>query len=56
MKDLIKSSLLNGDFGMWQSTALLLFFSVMVGVIVWIFRPGTKEYYQKISDDVVKGD
>jgi len=56
MKDLIRTSLLNGDFGIWQSLALVLFFSVMVGVMLWIFRPGTKEYYRQITDDVVKGD
>jgi hypothetical protein len=56
MKDLIRMTLLGGDFAIWQTTALVLFFSVMLGVMAWIFRPGTREYYQNICDDVVKGD
>ena len=56
MKDLIKTTLLNGDFGSLQATALVLFFSVMIGVVLWIHRPGSKSYYQEISKDALKGE
>lgn len=56
MKDLIKVSLLNGDFASIQAAALVLFFGVMVGVFFWIYRPGSKDYYQWVSHDAVKGD
>ncbi|SMF05884.1 cbb3-type cytochrome oxidase subunit 3 [Pseudobacteriovorax antillogorgiicola] len=56
MKDLIKTTLQNGDFGAFQTLALVLFFLVMVGVIVWIHRPGSKDYYAEISKDALKGE
>ena len=56
MKDLIKSTLLSGDFAYFQVTALILFFAVMIGVAFWIYRPGSKAYYQEISQDALKGE
>jgi hypothetical protein len=38
---------------------LLLFMSVFVGALIWIFRRGSGEFYQKLSDlplDIVKQD
>ncbi|NRA66791.1 MAG: CcoQ/FixQ family Cbb3-type cytochrome c oxidase assembly chaperone [Pseudobacteriovorax sp.] len=56
MKHLIKSALEAGEFGYWGVTALLLFFSVMIGVGIWIMRPGSKAYYQYISSLALKGE
>lgn len=56
MKDVIKETLMNGDFGAFQTLALVLFFGVMVGVMLWINRPGSKEIYKHISLDALDGD
>ena len=53
---LIKSVLEQGDFGMWQTAALVLFVGLMIGVSLWIFWPGSKSYYDRIASEVVKGD
>ena len=56
MKDLIKAALFEGNFGMWGAIALVLFFSVMIGVAIWIHRPGSKKYYSYISEQALKGE
>lgn len=56
MKDLIKITLFEGGFGMWGTVALVLFFAVMMGVIVWILRPGSKQYYQYVSKQALEGE
>ncbi len=56
MKDLIKEVLAQGNFGTYQSTALLLFVALLLLVVVWINLPGSKSYYQRIADDVINGD
>jgi hypothetical protein len=57
MKELMKTTLGKIDLvGVWPSVALVLFTLVMVGVFFWIMRPGTREYYEQITRDVVKGD
>ena len=56
MKDVIKSVLLNGDFGLLQATALVLFSSTMIGAILWVYRPGSKKYYKHVSENMLDGD
>ncbi len=56
MKDVIKSVLLNGDFGLLQATALVLFSSTMIGAIIWVYRPGSKKYYKHVSENILDGD
>lgn len=36
------------DFLIWPEISLVLFTSIMLGVFLWIFRPGSKEYYEKV--------
>ena len=56
MKDLIKGVLLNGDFGLLQATALVIFSSVMISAIFWVYRPGSRKYYKHISENILDGD
>lgn len=56
MKELIKLNLAAGDFGGLQATALVLFFGVMIGVALWVFRPGSREYYESVSSEMFKGE
>ncbi len=56
MKDLIKAALFEGGAGIWGVTALILFFGVMVGVSIWILRPGSKQYYQYVAKQALKGE
>lgn len=56
MKDVIKATLVNGDFAYLQASALVIFFAVMVGVFLWIHRPGSKAYYQEVGLDAIKGE
>ncbi len=53
---LIKTVLEQGDFGVMQTAALLLFVGLMLGVSIWIFWPGSKSYYDRIAQDVITGD
>lgn len=56
MKEVFKTTLLSGDFGLWPTISLVIFTLVMLGVMVWIWRPGSKEYYRHISRDMLKGE
>lgn len=56
MKELIKSTLLAQDFGLYQTSALVIFFTIMMAVLFWIHRPGTKSYYRAISEDAIRGE
>ena len=56
MKEVMKAALVASDLAFWPSLALVLFTGVMVGVGLWIMRPGSKEYYQSITTSVVEGD
>lgn len=56
MSALIKDVLVHGNFGAMQTFALLLFVALMGSVSIWIFLPGSKEYYARIARDVSKGD
>ncbi len=37
------------DAALWQSGALILFTTILVGVAIWVVRPGSRQIYQKIS-------
>ncbi len=39
-----------------DSWALLALFLIFIGVIVWAFRPGTKELYKNIADTPFRND
>lgn len=56
MKEIMKTTLLANDLAFWPSFALVLFSLVMLGVILWIHRPGSKEYYQSITSSIIDGD
>ena len=36
-----------GDYSTWPLLALVLFIGVFVGMLVWIFRPGSKQFYER---------
>ncbi len=55
MKDLIKSVLAQGNFGLYQTSALVLFVILMMAVVVWIMIPGSKDYYKAIAQDIFEG-
>ena len=56
MKALIKACLLDGNFGLLQAAALVIFSSIMLGAIVWVYRPGSKKYYEHVSGNILDGD
>ena len=56
MKQVLKQTLIEGDFSLWPTIALIMFSLVMAGVILWVLRPGSKEYYEKISLKMIHGD
>lgn len=33
----------------WAMFSLVLFFSVFIGVLVWVFRKGSSEFYQSLA-------
>ncbi len=37
------------NFTPWAMFSLLLFFSVFIGVLVWVFRKGSSEFYQSLA-------
>ncbi len=55
MKDLIKEVLAQGNFGHYQTSALVLFVLLMLAVVVWIMIPGSKDYYNAIAQDIIEG-
>ncbi len=56
MKEIMKASLLSNDLALWPSIGLVLFTLVMIGVIFWVLRPGSKEYYQTITSSILEGE
>jgi hypothetical protein len=39
----------NPDLLLWPAAALVLFFSLLLGALFWVFRPGSKTFYKKMS-------
>lgn len=44
---MISQWLSDGDYATWPLVALVVFIVVFVGMLVWIFRPGSKEFYKR---------
>ncbi len=44
---MISRWLSEGDHAAWPLIALMLFVLVFVGMLVWIFRPGSKQFYAR---------
>lgn len=46
---MIRAWLSDQGFTLGPAIALLLFFGVFIGVLVWIYRPGSKRIYEHES-------
>ena len=44
-----KEVLANANMTWWALSSLILFVTFFVGVLVWIFRKGSQEQYQRIA-------
>ncbi len=55
-KELIKEVLAQSSVAQFQSSALVIFFLFLLAVLVWVFWPGSKTYYETIASDVIKGE
>ncbi len=53
---LIKTVLAESNVASLQVAALLLFISFFMAIMVWIYWPGSKTYYDKIAKDLLKGE
>ena len=51
---MIKSILAASGLIAGPTFALLTFFSVLLLSIAWCYRPGSKEYYQKMSASILQ--
>ena len=48
MTMLLKQILSDPFFILWPCVSLIIFVSVMIGSFLWVFRPGSKEFYDQI--------
>jgi hypothetical protein len=39
----------NAGLSFWPALSLLIFFVSTLGVLLWIFRPGSSEFYRKLG-------
>jgi cbb3-type cytochrome oxidase subunit 3 len=39
----------NAGLSVWPALSLLIFFITTLGVLFWIFRPGSSEFYRKLG-------
>ncbi len=46
---MLKEALASAEFAVWPQVSLVLFAVIMVGVYVWIMRPGSRRIYEQIS-------
>ncbi|MBT4088650.1 MAG: cbb3-type cytochrome c oxidase subunit 3 [Deltaproteobacteria bacterium] len=37
------------NFTPWALFSLILFFSVFIGVLIWVFRKGSSEFYRSLA-------
>ena len=37
----------------WPTIALVIFFSIMVAITLWVIRPHSKDVYDRISNDII---
>ena len=54
--NLVKDTLALGHFGVYQTSALVFFFAIMIAVSIWIYMPGAKDYYDRVASDALRGD
>ncbi len=40
----------------WPTLALIIFFGIMTGVILWVWRPKSTEFYRHISQLPLDGN
>jgi len=38
----------------WPTLSLLIFFGVLLGVLLWIFRPGSSDFYRRLGGMVLQ--
>ena len=38
----------------WPVTSLLMFFGFSIGMVFWLYRKGSKEFYSKLSNLALK--
>jgi len=48
---MLKTALINEWFGMMQASALIIFFTVLLLVTFWAYRPKGRELYARIQND-----
>lgn len=51
---LIKTVLRQSPVAYLQTAALLIFLGLFVAILIWVFWPGAKSYYQNIANDFLK--
>lgn len=39
----------NAGLSFWPALSLVIFFATTLGVLVWIYRPGSREFYRKLG-------
>lgn len=39
----------NAGLSFWPALSLVIFFVTTLGVLVWIYRPGSREFYSKLG-------
>ena len=39
----------NAGLTFWPALSLVIFFATTLGVLVWLFRPGSREFYRKLG-------
>lgn len=53
---LIKTTLGQSHVAHLQAGALVAFMGLFCLILVWIFWPGSKKYYDNIANDLIKGE
>jgi cbb3-type cytochrome oxidase subunit 3 len=51
---MVREILSTFQYAYLPSLALVIFFSVLVAVSVWVYRPRSKEIYKRITHDALK--
>lgn len=39
----------NAGLSFWPALSLVIFFVTTLGILIWIFRPGSSEFYRKLG-------
>ena len=39
----------NAGLSFWPALSLVIFFATTLAVLVWLFRPGSREFYRKLG-------